>query len=138
MIDPTVADARILLGLSSHEFILGCYRRILHREGDPSGIAYYTSKITTGADRIAVAAEIASSEEALCLPASRKAGVAEFLALHASQLIESARTTSRRRRAVERITRYFDVLAGPAAKADAGGDPFSTYLHEVIEERTSS
>lgn len=134
-----------LLRLSGDEFITACYRSILWREPDPSGRAHYLALIIKGEDKVAIAAAIASSDEARALPPGKKGLMAEILALHANKLIGKAWTSPQRRKAAEQVSRYLSIVSGFAigAGTDGGGpggrdaDPFSSYYTSVIEDRNS-
>lgn len=136
-----------LMVLPDPEFIQSCYKAVLFREIDPEGLSHSLVRLIAGEHRLAVAADISSSDEVRALPASRKGPAAEILALHAESLIRGAWTPKRREAAARRVHRYFyalteAALAETASSGNAGGpgtgddgDPFSTYFANVIHDR---
>ncbi len=131
-----------LLVLPNSQFIQSCYKAMLFREIDPEGLSHSLARLIAGEDKLAVAADIACSDEARALPASRKGLAIEILALHAESLIRRAWTPRRRDEAARRVHRYFAALAETASNESAtvqepgdDGDPFSTYFATVIHDR---
>jgi hypothetical protein len=129
-----------LLALPAPEFVSECYRLILGREADQSGINHYLPKVVRGEDRLSIAAAIASSPEARILPSSKKRVVAEILAMHATAMALKAWTPARRRKLANRINLYFSVLSRSIIRNETDArsqakrnDPFSDYLKSVIE-----
>ncbi len=133
-----------LLSLADNDFVVACYWWILHREPDPSGLSHYLSRVIAGEDRLPIAAEIASSDEAQALPHSKKSLIGGILRVHASAMISSAWTPTKRAKAARQTQRYFEVVLGGklgATDADSpgsgnAGDPFEDYLNSVIKDRT--
>lgn len=133
-----------LLGLIGNDFFVAtCYWWILHREPDPSGSSHYLSRVIAGQDRLLIAAEIASSDEAQALPHDKKSMIGEILRSHASAMISSAWTPAKRAKAARRTQRYFEVVLGSKLAAtesgslgsSGAGDPFEDYLNRVINDR---
>lgn len=140
---PTADKSKFVTSLetaSDADFATDCYRLILLREPDQGGLANFLSRLASGKDRLSVAAEIASSEEAQALPCYSKRVIGEVLAMHAASLAANAWTPARRRRLVDRMNRYFAVVSRTVAvgRQDAGSaageadDPFSDYFQSVI------
>jgi hypothetical protein len=132
-----------LLSLVGNDFVATCYLWILHREPDPPGFSHYLSRVAAGESKLAIAADLASSDEAKALPLSKKPLISALLGLHAATIISRAFTPSRRAHAVRRTQRYFDVISGSESggtgrdgPAPLGtGDPFKDYLNSVINAR---
>lgn len=125
-----------------HEFIAASYQQILYRAPDSSGMAHYLSRLQGGEDRLTVAAELAASDEASALPSGTKVVMTEILVRHSQQLISSSWTPARRRRSARQVERYLQAVCGARPAIDVSAvrsgtvqDPFSTYLHRVIEDR---
>ena len=135
--DRSVED---LLSLEGSDFITSCYLWLLYREPDLSGLAYYSSRIAAGDSRLAIAAHIASSDEARALPFGKKTLIAAVLGLHTSTLISRAWTPARRANTARQTQRYFEVIAGREPRStntnesisSGSGDPFKDYLNIVI------
>lgn len=132
-------SAEALLALPSQDFVVACYAFLLRRDPDPNGLAHFLSLVLSGQDKLRIAANIASSEEARKLPLSEKALAAGILARHAQSVIRTASTKRQRMQAAEIVGRYLSVISGFRTSemedpgADAVTDPFSNYLHGVIE-----
>lgn len=130
-----------VLNTPASEFVPTCYRKILAREGDPGGVAHYTSVFERNKDRLGVAADIAASDEAMSLPMKRKRPAVQVLAAHAHHLIRHAITRKQKQRAAARVLRYFSVVTGvdvQGSRHTLETDPFARYLHEVIEDHEST
>jgi Domain of unknown function (DUF4214) len=132
-----------LLSLVGNDFVATCYLWILNREPDTSGFSHYLSRVASGESKLAIAADLASSDEAKALPLSKKPLITGILGLHAAAIISRAFTSRRRAYAARQIQRYFDVISGSesnqTAQDDAAslgsGDPFKDYLNSVINAR---
>lgn len=131
-----------LLSLPNSQFVQSCYQAILLREIDPEGLSHSLARLLAGEDKLSVAADIASSDEARALPATSKGLAMEVLALQAESLVRRAWTPKQRDAAARRIHRYFTALAEPNSNENAAekrscddGDPFSAYLENVINDR---
>ena len=130
-----------LMTLQDQEFVTACYQWILQREPDPSGMGHYLVRVAVGDDRLAIAAGMASSDEAQNLRASQKALVGEILETHAGALLGKAETDEERAEASLIEQSYISCLTpkcmstrlpqtdGPAREAS---DPFQSYLDNVI------
>jgi hypothetical protein len=130
-----------LLALPVEEFVKACYSSLLFRPADPAGLLHYVGVVAKGESKLAVAAAIASSDEARALPSHRKRLVTEVLARHASALIENARTHRSRQRAARRMETYLATVSGLriAGQQEGGSgeaDPFASYLTCVIQDRS--
>lgn len=137
----------VLLGLPSPQFIKSCYESVLFREADPEGLAHSLARLHAGEDKLSIAADIASSEEASALPSSRRILAGEILALHAGSLIRRAWTPKQRDAVARRVQRYFSCLTeavvvetpsigdAPGSSPSDEGDPFASYFATVINDR---
>lgn len=145
MLHPLPSSAEGLLQLPSEEFVLAAYRFLLFREADASGLAHYLTRVVNGEDKLAIAAEIASSEEARALPCTKKRAIGEILALQARALMKKSWSRPQRDQAAQCIVGYFSVLTpSKPSGADEDGstdaksnDPFSNYLQSVIKNQGS-
>ena len=125
-----------LLGGTSQDFVLSCYRSILLREPDPEGLSHYLSRVLSGEERLAIAADIASSKEAQRLPPSAKRLITEILAARAEALVRGALSKKQRAHAAQLVSHYLWLVSGftpGGTGATSAGDPFAEYLHGVIE-----
>jgi hypothetical protein len=100
-----------LATLPAADFVTECYRMILGRKADATGLMHHLERTMKGEDRVSIAAKIAESDEAAALPSSRKRVVGEILAMHAAQLAEGATTPEDWHVLMRRLDRYFKVLA---------------------------
>lgn len=133
-----------LLSLPDSQFVQSCYQALLLREIDPEGLRHSLARLLAGEDKLSIAADIASSDEARALPATRRGLAMEVLALQAESLVRRAWTPKQRDAAARLIHRYFSALAEPNSNENAAetrlgndGDPFSGYLENVINDRSS-
>lgn len=128
-----------LLAMPPLEFIKACYRWLLGREADESGLIYYMDRIQTGDSRLTVAGNIASSDEAMIQPTGRKLLAAQVIAARMSELLPVKLKEEERDVALAALDRFLAVLIGrplASSAADDAGDPFQYYLTSVIEDRS--
>lgn len=127
-----------LLAQGPVEFVQSCYRMFLGREADESGLGYYLSCLQAGDSRLSVAANIASSDEAMAQPQGRKVFAAGLLARRVEELLPNGKMSPQARdTALAAIQRYFAVIAGrPLDETVEESDPFQTYFTSVIEDRS--
>lgn len=138
---PRSAALISLLSLPDAQFVQACYRLVLFREIDPEGMSHTLSRLVAGEDKLAVAADIACSQEARALPVTKRELAMEILALRAESLVTGAWTRKQRDAAARQIHHYFSGLAAPPEEAPEAapkskGDPFSAYLENVIHDRS--
>ena len=70
-----------LLALRGAQFVRNIYSTLLGREPDPQGEAYYTKRLATQNDKVAILYELATSAEATARPQTL-AGLSELIQLH--------------------------------------------------------
>lgn len=133
---PTLEE---LLALPPLEFVKACYRWLLGRKADESGLSYYLERLQVGDSRLAVAGNIVSSDEAMLLPPGRKMLAAQVIAARMAELLPVKLNEKERQVALSALNRFVTVLIGypfsSSVDKDAD-DPFQHYLTSVIEDRS--